>query len=192
MYKEISLNDYEKDKLKHYTNAALSRFEVSQSFKINKMKNSHFIYSLSKAVNDTQELKRAVFNNKTIQFHKLNPAYVLLKNNEICNTFTEFDYDLYIFLNNYQKDYELFLKKDLSFYIKQAKQNCFYISSFKSYFNSFSLHLKNGYEFYTPIFTTYKKDNELIIYANFHHAFFDLFKAKIFFEKLESELIKIF
>ncbi|EAH8780593.1 hypothetical protein EWO58_09145, partial [Campylobacter jejuni] len=66
MYKEISLNDYEKDKLKHYTNAALSRFEVSQSFKINKMKNSHFIYSLSKAVNDTQELKRAVFNNKTI------------------------------------------------------------------------------------------------------------------------------
>ncbi|EIQ4692685.1 hypothetical protein LVB12_001751, partial [Campylobacter jejuni] len=49
MYKEISLNDYEKDKLKHYTNAALSRFEVSQSFKINKMKNSHFIYSLSKA-----------------------------------------------------------------------------------------------------------------------------------------------
>ncbi|HED6632348.1 TPA: hypothetical protein SHD19_000902 [Campylobacter coli] len=188
MYKKLSLSNYEKERLKHYTNTALSRFELSHSFKINKMKNSHFIYSLSKIVNDTQELKRSVIENEAIQFHKINPAYVLLKNNEICNTFTEFDYDFNIFLSNYEKDYELFLKKDLCFCIKQAPENSFYISSFKSYFNSFSLHLKNGYEFYAPIFTTYKKVDELIIYANFHHAFFDLSKAKIFFEKLEFEL----
>lgn len=187
MYKECKLSSYEQDKLAAYTNAALSRFELSRSFKLAKINNARFIHTLSCVVNDMPELKRAVINGVAIEYHKLNPAYVLEKDGEIVSTYTEFCDDLGEFLQNYEKDYAL-LNNELKFCLKTAPINCFYISSFKGYFDSFSLHLKHGFEFYQPIFTTFKRDDEFIIYANFHHAFFDLARAKSFYDRLEKDI----
>ena len=189
MYKKIILSKYEMDKCKAYTQGACSRFEVSEKFQIKKLKNIDFLFALSKTVNETQELKRFIINNEVAEFNTLNPAYLLEKNNEIVCTYTDFDDSYDKFYENYKKDYELFLKSELVFCLKQAPQNIFHISSFKKSFETFSLHLKHGFEFYQPIFTSYKKDNELIIYANFHHAFFDLKRARIFFDKLKNQLI---
>lgn len=186
MYKKIILNDYEKDKFLAYTNAASSRFEVSVKFKVKNIKNVDYIYKLSKCVNETKELKRSVINGEIIEFDELNPAYVLLKDGEITSTFTKYSNDYKNFCDNYQSDYDLFLKSELKFCLKEIPQNCFHISSFKGYFDSFSLHLKNGFEYFQPIFTNFKNGDELIIYGNFHHAFFDLLRAKQFFDNLKS------
>lgn len=190
MYKKIILNQYEIDKFNSYTNADNSRFELSLKYKINSIKNVEFLYALSKTVNDTPELKRSFINGELVEFLALNPAYILDKNGEIVNTYTDFSYNFDEFNKNYKKDYEIFLKSDLIFTLKQAPINSFYVSSFKGYFDNFSLHLKNGFEFFMPIFTTFKKDDDFIIYANFHHAFFDLKRAKEFFDRLKANLIK--
>lgn len=189
MYKKAFLSNYELDKFKVYTSSANSRFEVSKRFKIKKLKNVDFLFNLSKVVNDTKELKLSVINGEIIEFNMLNPAYVLEKNQEIVNTFTNYSSNYEEFVRNYEKDYELFLQSPLAFSLKQSDINCFYVSSFKGYFDSFSLHLKNGFEFYQPIFTSLKDSEELVIYANFHHAFFDLARAKKFYDYL-AELLK--
>lgn len=188
MYKQVSLNNYEQEKLKAYQHAACSRFEISEKLCVRQLKNVDFLYALSKAVNETNDLKKTVLGGNVVEFDKLNPAYMLEKDGEIVSTYTEFDYEYSKFLQNYEDDYKLFANSELVFHLKKSPVNVFHVSSFKDSFNSFSLHLKHGFDFYQPVFTTYKKDKELTVYANFHHAFFDLKKAKDFFNKLDMFL----
>lgn len=96
MYKDISIAKYE-----------INKFIVYNFIfdKITGIKNCEFLYILSKVVNDTKELKKKCNNDYIIEFDILHFMYVLEKNSEIINSYTNFSYYFEYFKQNYQNDY---------------------------------------------------------------------------------------
>lgn len=201
-FKEI---DIEKWKRREYyeqfsknapcTMSLTTKIDITNIKKLNLKVYPALIFSLTKAVNQFEEFRINKNDKGVLGVYKtLYPCYTYLKKeNELftniwsdnIESYSEF-YNSYIFdTSEYTKTTKLLGKENIP-------ENTFPISMIPwNTFDGFNLNLKNGYDYYLPIFTFGKfilENNKYLIPLSIqvHHAVCDGFHLCRFIEKLQE------
>lgn len=173
----------------------ITQFKLKLS-KLNKKFYPSFIYILSKTVNSYGEFRMNVNEeNDLVQYDYLNPSYTIFHadSKTFSSIYTKFDENFDVFYNSFEQDMEKY--KDIKkMNPKGLCENCFNISALANLdFTSFSLNIKNHYNYLLPIFTIgkFKKENEKLlmpISIQVHHSVIDGFHLSRFCDKLRENI----
>lgn len=153
------------------------------------------LYALSYIVNSHKEFKMNVDKDNNLGFYeKVNPSYTFFhKDNEsFSNIWTEFSENFQKFYRNYQEDIKLYGKNKDFIAKPQNENNVFNISSIPwTSFTGFNLNLKNGYNYYSPIFTFgkyFEENNRILLPLSIqvHHGVCDGYHVSKFINNLQE------
>ena len=201
-FKEINIEEWKrKEYFEHFTKnepctASITlKLDITNIKKLNLKVYPALIYALTKTVNQFEEFR----TNKNSQgilgiYETLYPCYAYLKKgNELftnlwsdsINSYSEF-YNSYIHDTTEYGNIQKLIGKD------NVPENSFSISMEPWFtFDGFNLNLKNGYDYFLPIFTFGKffLENEkylIPLSIQVNHAVCDAFYLQRFLEKLEE------
>ncbi|NME36754.1 MULTISPECIES: type A chloramphenicol O-acetyltransferase [Fusobacterium] len=206
IFHKINLETWNRKEIfKLYSNDVPCTFSLTTDIDISslipklKEKNIKFfpviLYALSYIVNCQKEFKMNLDKDSNIGFYDVvNPSYTFFhKDNEsFSNLWTEFSENFEEFYKNYQKDVEIYGKNKSFIGKPQIENNLFNVSSIPwTTFTGFNLNLKNGYNYYPPIFTfgKYFTENNKILLPlaiQVHHGVCDGYHVAKFINSLQD------
>ena len=206
IFHKINLETWNRKEIfKLYSNDVPCTFSLTTDIDISslipklKEKNIKFfpviLYALSYIVNCQKEFKMNLDKDSNIGFYDVvNPSYTFFhKDNEsFSNLWTEFSENFEEFYKNYQKDVEIYGKNKSFIGKPQIENNLFNVSSIPwTTLTGFNLNLKNGYNYYPPIFTfgKYFTENNKILLPlaiQVHHGVCDGYHVAKFINSLQD------
>lgn len=206
IFHKINLETWNRKEIfKLYSNDVPCTFSLTTDIDISslipklKEKNIKFfpviLYALSYIVNCQKEFKMNLDKDSNIGFYDVvNPSYTFFhKDNEsFSNLWTEFSENFEEFYKNYQKDVEIYGKNKSFIGKPQNENNLFNVSSIPwTTFTGFNLNLKNGCNYYPPIFTfgKYFTENNKILLPlaiQVHHGVCDGYHVAKFINSLQD------
>lgn len=199
-YKEIDLNTYKrKEHFNHYLNSCPCTYSLVINLDITSLKGYKLyptlLYLLTKTVNEIDEFKTTLIDNKLVVFDNMHPAYTVLNNDHtFSNIWTTFDDNYSIFLQNYQDDIKQF--SNMSSFIPKSNRpiNSFDVSMVPWVnFTSFNLNIYNDGKYLLPIFTFgkfFENNNQRFIplAIQVHHAVCDGYHVGKFINTLQNSI----
>lgn len=154
------------------------------------------LYAISHTVNKHKEFRMDLDAENNVGYYEIsNPCFTVFhaETETVTNLWTEYSSDFNQFMENYTKDMEKY-KRDSQNSKPTPHKNLFNVSCIPwTSFTGFNLNLKNGYDYFPPIFTIGKfyTDGEKTIIPlaiQVHHAVCDGFHLSRFSNDLQEFL----
>lgn len=152
------------------------------------------LYGITHIVNKHAEFRMDLDQEKCVGYYShSNPCYTVFHSEAetFTNVWTEYNVDFNVFLENYRVDMLTF-QNDFEHSKPLADNNVFNVSCIPwSNFTGFNLNLKQGYDYFPPIFTIGKyfsdtKKTLLPLAIQVHHAVCDGFHLSRFINDLQK------
>lgn len=168
---------------------------IEYEFEFQKKPYICLIFAITKTINELQEFRVHSQNNELYYFKKLEPYYTIFNKNtenfiNICTNFNENFNDFY---NSCLYDIEIYKNQPSLNPQKNLGQNLLHISAIPWFsMTSFNLNLKNGYDYYLPIFTISQiKNNNFKLFIQVNHSTIDGFHIHKFDQCFRENLLSL-
>lgn len=182
------------------TYSATVNIDITSFKKLLKIKDrkfyASFIYLITKTVNNFDEFRTNVNSNGILGIYDyLNPSYTIFhkESETFSSLYTMYDNDYEKFYKSFETDIKEYGNIE-GMFPKGNIENCINISALNNLdFTSFSLNIKNNFDYLLPIFTIgkFKEVNEdllLPLSIQVHHSVIDGFHLSRFYKQLQNNV----